>query len=112
MKAKEGLLDYTMATMKPTYIAFWNGIVMGSGAGMSFHAPIKIATEKTVFAMPETSIGYFTDVSSTYFFPRIKNNSSIGLYLALTGTKIKGIDTIKWGIATHFVPENQLDSLK
>ena len=63
---------------------------MGGGAGMSFHAPIKIATEKTLFAMPETSIGYFTDVSSTYFLPWIKNNGSIGLYLALTGLRIKG----------------------
>ena len=48
------LLDYNVATMKPIQVAFWNGIVMGGGVGISVHAPIRIATEKCVFAMPGT----------------------------------------------------------
>ena len=57
--------------MKPIQVVFWDGIVMGGGIGISYHAPIKIATEKTVFAMPETAIGYFTEVGASYFMPKI-----------------------------------------
>ena len=74
--------------MKPMQISLWNGIVMGGGAGISMHSPIRIATDNTVFAMPETAIGFFTDVGGSYFLPRIQNSDddiSMGLYLGLTG---------------------------
>lgn len=45
-------LDYKLATMKPVLIALMDGIVMGGGVGISIHAPIRIATEKSVFSMP------------------------------------------------------------
>ncbi len=56
---------------------------MGGGVGISIHGKYRIATEKTVFAMPETAIGYFADVGSSYFMSRLKNE--IGLFLVLTG---------------------------
>jgi len=45
-------LFYRTSLMKPIQIAFWDGIVIGAGAGLSLNAPIKIATEFTAFSMP------------------------------------------------------------
>jgi len=55
--------------MDSTQISLWNGIVMGGGVGVSAHAPIRIATNNTVYAMPETGIGFFCDVGGSYFLP-------------------------------------------
>jgi enoyl-CoA hydratase/carnithine racemase len=69
--------------MKPIQISVWDGVVMGGGVGISIHGKVRIATEKSLFAMPEAKIGYFTDVSGGYFLSRLRNN--LGLYLGMTG---------------------------
>ena len=59
---------------------------MGGGVGLTWNAPIRIATEKTVWAMPEAKIGFLTDVGGSFFLPRVRaGNPSLGLYLAMTG---------------------------
>lgn len=65
---------------------------MGGGVGLSVHAPFRIATEKTLFAMPETNIGLFPDVGGSFFLPRLDGET--GTYLGLIGTRLKGIDTV------------------
>lgn len=60
--------------------------------GLSVHGPIRIATENTLFAMPETAIGFFTDVGGSYFLPRLTRN--LGMYLGLTGARLKGIQVL------------------
>ena len=110
--AYEYLLDLALTTMKPIHIAFWNGVVMGGGVGLSCFAPIRIATDNTVFAMPETGIGFFTDVAASFFLPRLVGyphevnqfNPCLGMYLGLTGSRLKGKDLVHWGVATHYVP--------
>jgi len=92
--AHEYLVDYSLTSMTPLQISIWNGIVMGGGVGVSCHAPIRIATDNTVYAMPETGIGFFTDVGGSYFLSRIKNNISLGLYLGLTGHRLKAKDLV------------------
>ena len=79
---QEYIVDYELASMKPYQIALWDGYVMGGGAGISIHSKYRIATENTVFAMPEGKIGFFTDVAGGKFLSELKNN--IGLYLGLT----------------------------
>lgn len=68
---------------KIPYVAFMNGITMGGGMGLSVHGQYRVATEKTLIAMPETKIGLFPDVGGSYFLPRLQVN--LGLYLGLTG---------------------------
>lgn len=87
-----------------------DGIVMGGGVGISVHAPIKIATENSVFAMPEAKIAFFTDVGGGYFLSRLRSN--IGLYLGLTGARLKGKELVATGVANYYVPRDRLEALE
>jgi enoyl-CoA hydratase/carnithine racemase len=83
---------------------------MGGGVGASIHGKYRIATDNTLFAMPETAIGLFPDVGSTYFLPRLKNG--FGLYLGLTGSRLTSYDLLYSGIATHFINQSLLEKLE
>ncbi|ODV88764.1 hypothetical protein CANCADRAFT_3410 [Tortispora caseinolytica NRRL Y-17796] len=106
----EYTLNYSIATYSKPYISVMHGITMGGGVGLSVHAPFRIATEKTLFAMPETDIGFFPDVGGSFFLPRL--DGRVGLYLALTSARLKGYDNLLAGIATHYVPSNRLPDLE
>ena len=82
---------------------------MGGGVGISQFSKIKIATEKSLWAMPETAIGFFPDVGASYFLSRVKSNPSLGLYMALTGYRVKGKDLLKYELATHYVTTDKID---
>ncbi len=72
------------------YIAFLDGLTMGGGAGVSLHGKLRIATDKFSFAMPETGIGFFPDVGTSYHLSRLPNE--IGIYLALTCARINATE--------------------
>lgn len=103
-------LDHLIATYSKPYVAFLDGITMGGGVGLSVHAPFRIATEKTVFAMPETTIGFFPDVGASFFLPRMPGG--VGTYLALTSEKLKGVNVFYAGVATHYIHSTALPSLE
>ena len=103
---EEYKLNYQIANCKKPYIAMINGITMGGGVGVSVHGRYRIATEKTVFAMPETAIGFFADVGGSYFLSRLRDK--IGIYLVLTGNRLKGKDVKRTGIATHYMDSKVL----
>ena len=102
-------LDHLIATYPKPYIAYMDGITMGGGVGLSVHAPIRIATERTMFAMPETTIGFFPDVGGSFFLPRLEGE--IGTYLALTSERLKGVNVFYAGIATHYIDSSSLGAL-
>jgi len=91
---------YLVNTGKP-YIAWIDGIVMGGGMGIAQGAPIRIVGTRTKMAMPETAIGLFPDVGSSYFLSRCPG--AIGLYLGLTGLTIRAADALYAGLATHHI---------
>ena len=103
-------LDHLIATYTKPYVAFMDGITMGGGVGLSIHAPFRIATENTLFAMPETTIGFFPDVGASFFLPRM--DGSMGTYLALTSDQLKGVDVFYHGVATHFIHSSTLQQLE
>jgi enoyl-CoA hydratase/carnithine racemase len=85
---------------------------MGGGVGLTWHSPVRVATETTMYAMPETAIGLFCDVGGSYFLSHIhKSDPSVGLYLGITGQRVKAKDLVTWGIATHYVPQAKLPDL-
>ncbi|XP_043290182.1 3-hydroxyisobutyryl-CoA hydrolase, mitochondrial isoform X2 [Venturia canescens] len=102
-------LDYSLGTYKKPVVAIIHGIVMGGGVGLSVHGKYRVATENTLFAMPETAIGLCPDVGATYFLPRLQGK--LGLYLGLTGYRLKGTDVLHAGIATHYVPAEKISAL-
>uniref|UniRef100_A0AAQ5Z2J2 3-hydroxyisobutyryl-CoA hydrolase n=1 Tax=Amphiprion ocellaris TaxID=80972 RepID=A0AAQ5Z2J2_AMPOC len=106
---EEYILNNTIAYRKP-YIALIDGITMGGGVGLSVHGRFRVATEKTLFAMPETAIGLFPDVGGGYFLPRLQGK--LGLFLALTGFRLKGRDVQRAGLATHFVESKKIPDLE
>lgn len=87
---KEYKLNHLIGTYQKPIVSILDGITMGGGAGLSVHGQFRIATERTVFAMPETAIGFFPDVGGSFFLSRL--DGALGNYLALTGQRLKGSD--------------------
>jgi 3-hydroxyisobutyryl-CoA hydrolase len=106
---REYQLDHLIASYPKPIVAILNGITMGGGAGISMHAPFRIATENTIFAMPETAIGFFPDVGGTFFLNQL--DGQIGKYLALTGDRLVGEDNFWAGIATHYIHSSKIPLL-
>jgi enoyl-CoA hydratase len=102
-------LDAAIKHFPKPYVALIHGIVMGGGVGVSVHGSHRIAAESAVFAMPETGIGLFPDVGGSYFLPRCPGQ--VGMYLALTGARLKTADCLYAGVATHFVPQAKWETL-
>jgi enoyl-CoA hydratase len=75
---------------------------MGGGVGISMPACFRVATENTTYAMPETGIGLFPDVGGGWYLPR--KPGQVGMWLALTGARLKAADCLEAGIATHYIP--------
>lgn len=92
------------------YIAILDGICMGGGAGVSVHGSHRIVTENTLFAMPESTIGFFPDVGAGDFLSRL--NGHFGMYMALTGARCKWGDCLQTGLATHAVSQDNLEDLR
>jgi len=91
------------------YVAIIDGITMGGGAGVSVNGAYRVATERTMLAMPETGIGLFPDVGATRFLNLAPGQ--IGRYLGLTGARLGPADALYCGFATHFVPRERLPEL-
>ncbi|XP_049368728.1 3-hydroxyisobutyryl-CoA hydrolase 1-like [Solanum verrucosum] len=101
-------LNYMMATYSKPQVFILNGIVMGGGLVVSVHGRFRVATEKTVLAMPETALGIVPGAS--HFYSRLPG--FFGEYAGLTGARLDGAEMLNVGLATHFVPSEKLPFLK
>jgi enoyl-CoA hydratase len=91
------------------YIAIIDRITMGGGAGISVNGAYRIATERTLLAMPETGIGLFPDVGATRFLNRCPGH--VGRYLGLTGARVNAADALYCGFATHALKRDSVEAL-
>jgi enoyl-CoA hydratase len=104
---EEYALNRNIFRFPKPYVALIDGIVMGGGVGISAHGSHRVVTERTLFAMPETGIGLFPDVGATWLLSRCPGET--GLYLGLTGARIRAADLIALGLAEAMVPGDRLD---
>jgi enoyl-CoA hydratase len=91
------------------YVAVMDGLVMGGGVGVSAHGDVRIVTERSQVAMPETRIGLVPDVGGSYLLSRAPGE--LGTHLALTGDSADGADALVCGLADHWVPAERLPAL-
>ena len=106
---EEYALNHLIHTYPKPYIALMDGIVMGGGMGISQGASLRIVTERSKLAMPETNIGLFPDVGGGYFLSRCTGR--LGEYLALTGLVLAGREAITAGLADGFIDSGRLPGL-
>lgn len=104
--SEEYRLNALIARYPKPYVAFMDGIVMGGGIGLSAHGRHRIVTEKSQLAMPETSIALIPDVGGTWLLSRAPGET--GIYLGLTGERMRGAGTIFSRFADVFVPSARL----
>ncbi|MGW6879562.1 enoyl-CoA hydratase/isomerase family protein [Streptomyces goshikiensis] len=102
-------LNALIARYPKPYVALMDGIVMGGGVGVSAHGAVRIVTERSRVAMPETGIGFVPDVGGTYLLALAPGE--LGTHLALTGAPVGAADALLCGLADHFVPSERLGAL-
>ncbi|HYI00550.1 enoyl-CoA hydratase/isomerase family protein, partial [Hyalangium sp.] len=105
----EYALDHRIHHYEKPFIALVDGISMGGGLGLSLHGSHRVVTERLVFSMPETAIGFFPDVGAGWFLPRFPGE--VGTYLALTGARGNAADAMWVGYGTQHVEHTRLDAL-
>jgi enoyl-CoA hydratase len=103
-------LNAKIAFYPKPYVALMDGIVMGGGVGISAHGSHRVVTERTMLAMPECGIGLIPDVGGSFILGDAPGR--LGLYLGLTGTRLKADGAIHTGFADSFVPHERLPQLK
>ncbi len=105
----EYALNARIARFAKPYVAIMDGVVMGGGVGLSAHGSVRIVTERTMLAMPETGIGLFPDVGATWLLSR---TPARGMHLALTGARIGAADALLAGLADRVVPSASRGALQ
>ena len=106
---EEYRLNHLIHTYSKPYIAFMDGIVMGGGMGISQGASVRVVTERTKMAMPETNIGLFPDVGGGYFLSRCPGR--VGEYLGLTGQMLSGAQAVAAKLADIALPSGMLEPI-
>jgi enoyl-CoA hydratase/carnithine racemase len=106
---EEYRLNYLIHTYPKPYVALMDGIVMGGGMGISQGASVRVVTERSKMAMPETHIGLFPDVGGGYFLSRCPGH--LGEYLGLTGQMLQGEEAVHAGLADGFISSGKLPHL-
>ncbi|KAM7275602.1 hypothetical protein ACFE04_017468 [Oxalis oulophora] len=97
---------YLLGTYLKPHVALLNGITMGGGAGVSIPGTFRVATGRTVFATPETLIGFHPDAAASFYLSHLPGR--LGEYLGLTGEKLNGPEMIACGLATHYTDTDRL----
>lgn len=107
---EEYILNHRIHTYPKPFIALIRGISMGGGVGLSAHGSHRVVDAGLTFAMPETGIGLFPDVGGTWFLNRCPGET--GLYLGLTGARLKMADALYIGYATHAIQTGSFDAVR
>lgn len=103
---QEYRLNFSISTFSKPYIALLDGITMGGGVGISLHGSHPLASERFIFAMPETSIGFFPDIGASHLLHRCPG--ALGLYLALTGNRLGAEEARQASLVKAVLPSDRM----
>ena len=103
-------LNHLLHTYPKPVVAFMDGVTMGGGVGIAMPARYRVATENTLFAMPEGAIGLFPDVGAGHYLARLPGR--LGVFLALTAARLDGAECLWAGLATHYLASDDLAEAK
>ena len=106
---EEYTLNHLIHHYAKPVVALMDGVVMGGGMGISQGSRMRVLTEHSKLAMPETNIGLFPDVGGGYFLAQCPG--FVGEWLALTGQAIGVGDAIELGLGDVFVKSAELPGL-
>lgn len=101
-------LNALIAEYPKPVIVIADGITMGGGIGLAGHASVRVVTERSKLAMPETRIGFTPDVGGTWLLANAPGR--LGEYFGLTGAVMSGADAIEAGLADSLIPSDRLES--
>ena len=102
-------LNHFIHHLGKPYIALMDGMTMGGGVGISLHGSHPIASERFIFAMPETSIGFFPDIGASHLLTRC--GDALGTYLGLTGNHLGAHAAMQSGLVRQVVVTEQMPLL-
>ncbi|MFD1039434.1 enoyl-CoA hydratase/isomerase family protein [Virgibacillus byunsanensis] len=107
--SKEYAMDLDIHTYPKPVLVYMDGIIMGGGVGVAIGGSYRLVTERTKWAMPETSIGFYPDVGASYFLNKLPGQ--IGLYLGLTGSVIGAASVLYAEVADAYIESGKWDDL-
>ena len=107
---EEYAVNEGIALFPKPWVSLMDGVCMGGGIGLAIHNGPRVVSEHALLAMPETAIALFPDVGTSYILPRLPG--AIGTWLALTGARMSGADSVHAGLATHYVPREHFPALR
>ncbi|PID63994.1 MAG: enoyl-CoA hydratase [Gammaproteobacteria bacterium] len=104
---REYALNLRLATSPKPVMALVDGIAMGGGLGISVHGRYCVVSERSLFGMPESRIGFFPDVGGTHFLPRLPKRA--GWWMACTAESVTGPMAVRLGLASHLIASDTLE---
>jgi enoyl-CoA hydratase len=107
---EEYRIDHLIHTYPKPIVAVVDGICMGGGMALAMHARYQLVSERALFAMPETEIGFFPDCAMSWVFLRLRG--AVGTYLALTGARLSAADALGVGLASHSLASGRIDDVE
>lgn len=103
--ADEYAMNATIANFRKPIVSLMDGIVMGGGVGIAGYCSLRVVTERSQVAMPETGIGFFPDVGVRFLLSR---TDGLGTHLALTGATVGAGDAIAAGLADVLMTDAEI----
>lgn len=107
--AHEYQMNAVIDSYPKPFVAFMDGIVMGGGVGISAHGSLRLVTERSRVAMPETTIGFSPDVGSLFLLSRAPGE--LGTHLAMTGLSVGGADAVSCGLADALIASHDIPGI-
>ena len=92
-----------IAGMNIPLITFGHGVAHGQGACLLFHGGMSCAAKDQNIKFDDTRYGFVPHGGQTYYLSRIPGE--MGVFLALTGWEMNGVDALELGLVHHITPK-------